>query len=167
METTFSAMSVGVLNASYAPLGDTKMDRALAMVLDGKAVIEEADESRYVRSIGGIKLPLPKVIRLLKALKVPFYVGTPIWTRHGVLDRDHRKCGYCLGPAATVDHIDPKSRGGRDEWMNTIAACLRCNSKKANNRPEEAGMALLFEPTTPQKLYLQSGKKPRKKDKSA
>lgn len=49
----------------------------------------------------------------------------------------------------TVDHIMPASRLTRieaDTWLNTVAACLKCNGYKANRTPEEAGMPLLFQP---------------------
>lgn len=165
MSSVSATAYVGVLNATYAPLGPTKLARALALVIDGRAVIQEADESQYIRSVGGVKIPLPKVIRLLNAIKVPFYVAEEYFSRRGVLERDGRKCGYCLAPATTWDHIQPSSRGGADSWMNSIAACLRCNSKKANRTPEEAGMPLLFQPTVPTKMYLNSGKKPNKRRK--
>lgn len=112
-----------------------------------------------------MKIPFPTVIRLLNAIKVPFYVAEEYFSRKGVLERDGRKCGYCLAPATTWDHIVPSSRGGADSWLNSIAACLKCNSKKANRTPEEAGMPLLFQPTVPTKMYLNSGKKPNKRKK--
>ncbi|SJN44021.1 hypothetical protein FM104_13105 [Microbacterium esteraromaticum] len=40
----------------------------------------------------------------------------------------------------------PRSRGVRDEWLNTVAACSRCNNVKADRTPEEARMVLRFAP---------------------
>jgi 5-methylcytosine-specific restriction endonuclease McrA len=152
------------MNATYELLGAAKLSRALALVIEGRAVIEKYDDTRMVRSMG-IDFPLPKVIRLLKALKVPFYISEEYFSRKGLLERDKHRCGYCGGRATTHDHIVPKSQGGRDEWMNAIAACTKCNSRKANRTPQEAGMPLLFEPTIPTKIYLRGEKKPRKKNK--
>jgi 5-methylcytosine-specific restriction endonuclease McrA len=161
-------MSVEVLNSSYLPLGNTSMARALALVLRGAAVVEKADLSREIRSAGNV-LATPKVIRLIKFVDVPFAVAPEHFTRLGVLRRDNYICGYCgeKGTAQdmTHDHILPRSRGGLDEWSNAITACKSCNSLKADRTPEEAGMVLLFEPTTPYKMYLKSGKSRPKKRK--
>jgi 5-methylcytosine-specific restriction endonuclease McrA len=51
--------------------------------------------------------------------------------------------------AHTVDHLVPQSRGGRNSWLNTVAACTRCNHRKANRTPAEAGMTLRLEPRVP------------------
>lgn len=164
MSTALATVSVGVLNATYVPLGATKLARALALVFDGRAVIEEEDPSRRIRSKGR-DVPMPLVIRLLTALKVPFTVSEQFFSKRGVLQRDKYKCGYCLGPATTHDHIVPRSKGGPDSWENAISACTKCNGKKADRTPEEAGMPLLFKPTIPTRIYLRSEKKPRKKNK--
>ena len=66
-----------------------------------------------------------------------------------MLLRDGRRCGYCAGHGTTVDHILPRSRGGRNTWLNTIAACEGCNQRKGDRTPAEAGMVLRFEATTP------------------
>lgn len=68
------------------------------------------------------------------------------WSRRGVLDRDRRRCAYCEGPGATIDHIHPASRGGESTWLNTITACVACNGARVIRTPSEAGMPLRFEP---------------------
>jgi hypothetical protein len=79
----------------------------------------------------------------------------PFLNNRRLFIRDRFLCGYCgreLGEAAlTRDHIHPVSRGGGDTWMNCVACCVRCNQKKGNRRPEEAGMELLFTPYVPDK----------------
>lgn len=165
MSTIVTAtISVNVLNSSYMPLGVTQLKRALALVIKGDAVIEESDDSRIVRSIGGVNLPFPKVIRLLRFVNVPFTYSEQYFSKRGVLERDSFKCGYCGKAATTHDHILPKSRGGADTWMNAISACVKCNGKKADRTPEEARMPLLFQPTIPMKIYLKSDT-PRRKSK--
>jgi len=167
---TIATYSVSVLNASYEDLGSTKLDRAMSLVLHGKAVVIEEDDSRIIRSMGGLEFFLPKVIRLLKYVKVPFHYGDEYFSKSGVLRRDNHTCGYCgktasQGVTLTHDHIMPKSRGGDDSWLNSITACIKCNGKKANRTPEEANMPLLFEPTVPKRLYFKSDK-PRRKRKN-
>jgi 5-methylcytosine-specific restriction endonuclease McrA len=43
----------------------------------------------------------------------------------------------------------PQSRGGTNSWQNTVAACTRCNNRKANRTPSEAGMTLAWKPGAP------------------
>lgn len=164
MSTVIAYDVVNVLNASYMPLGATKLKRALDLVIRGEAVIEEADESRLVRHANG-EYKYPLVIRMLRMIKVPIVYAEKAFSRRGVLERDKFKCGYCAGVATTHDHIVPKSRGGGDTWMNAISACFGCNNKKDNRTPEEANMPLLFQPSVPMEYFLRSGKKPKKKRK--
>jgi len=54
----------------------------------------------------------------------------------------------------TIDHILPRSRGGRDTWSNTACACSGCNHRKGARLPHEAGMKLRWEPKIPRTSYL-------------
>jgi 5-methylcytosine-specific restriction endonuclease McrA len=58
-------------------------------------------------------------------------------------------CAYCGGPAQTVDHVLPKSRGGASSWLNLVAACFGCNRAKDDRTPAEAGMKLRVTPYVP------------------
>lgn len=64
----------------------------------------------------------------------------------GILERDKYVCQYC-GPdgnkATTIDHVLPKSRGGGSNPGNLVAACFKCNQKKGDRTPDEAGMPLI------------------------
>ena len=44
----------------------------------------------------------------------------------------HDPCAYCGGPSDTIDHIEPKVRGGSDHWTNLTASCMSCNSRKGS-----------------------------------
>lgn len=61
----------------------------------------------------------------------------------GVLERDGHTCQYCNAKAYTIDHVLPKSRGGTNSPRNLVACCGRCNGRKGDRTPEEAGMPLL------------------------
>jgi hypothetical protein len=67
--------------------------------------------------------------------------------------RDQFLCAYCglqFAPhKLTIDHIIPKSFGGKNIWTNCVSACKPCNHAKADRTPEEAGMPLLFVPYVP------------------
>jgi 5-methylcytosine-specific restriction endonuclease McrA len=110
------------------------------------AEVHEAEPDRLI----GV-YPMPRVVRLVQYVVTKWrYTAGPAWSRPGVLNRDGRRCGYCGGPATTVDHIVPRSRGGRNSWMNTVAACGGCNQRKGDRTPAEAGMRLrvkAFAPT--------------------
>lgn len=169
MSTLVATESVTVLNASDLPLSKTTIARAMALVLRGEAIVSKVDESRMLRWAGG-EFPWPKVIRMLRLIAVPFDYAPEYYSRSGVLRRDGHICTYCgvtsadLGSRLTVDHILPKSKGGKDEWMNTITACVDCNGYKAARTPEEAGMDMLFQPSVPMKIYLRGKRnKPKKK----
>ena len=136
---------VVVLNASFEPLGIVPMHRALIFLIRERASIVDAVPGRTIRSAQA-EFPFPRVVQLREMVRVPYRWGQVAWTRRGLLQRDDHECAYCGKRASTVDHIVPRSRGGRDEWLNTIAACSRCNNVKANRTPEEAGMPLRFQP---------------------
>jgi 5-methylcytosine-specific restriction endonuclease McrA len=70
-------------------------------------------------------------------------------SRKGVLRRDDNSCAYCGRFANTIDHVQPRSRGGRDSWENLVACCLRCNNVKGDRTPEEMGWQLLRRPAAP------------------
>jgi len=75
--------------------------------------------------------------------------GRVIYSKAGVLRRDKFRCAYCPKRGTTIDHVLPKSRGGKSEWMNCVAACASCNERKADQTPHEAGMVLRFTPFVP------------------
>lgn len=55
-------------------------------------------------------------------------------TRFSILKRDGFRCQYCGVHAGNaelcVDHVIPKSRGGKDEEWNFLTACTDCNTGK-------------------------------------
>ncbi|HXM34557.1 MAG TPA: HNH endonuclease, partial [Pyrinomonadaceae bacterium] len=56
-------------------------------------------------------------------------------------------CGKQYSPSElTLDHVEPRSRGGESSWDNLVACCRRCNHRKGNRTPEESGMKLLRRP---------------------
>lgn len=136
-----------VLNASFEPLSTVSLNRAVVLVLQDKAVVEQSHPALRVRA-AAVELPVPRVIRLCRYVRVPFRRQAP-WSRRGVLVRDQHRCAYCGRRATTVDHVVPRSRGGADSWMNTVASCAEDNHRKADRTPEQAGMPLLHQPFVP------------------
>lgn len=143
-----------VLNASYEPLNITNWRRAIVLLLKGKA--EQVEHNgRYIYP----DFPLPTVIRLRHYIRVP-YKEIPL-TRRNILYRDGHSCQYCgyIGSDLTLDHVLPRSRGGKDTWENMVTACVRCNVRKGSRTPEEARMPLRHLPRKPHSsLYFEVSK---------
>ncbi len=147
--------NVLVLNATYEPLNIVSVKRAIVLLLKEKAELIEAAEAK-LRS-ENLQLPVPLVIRLVYFVKVPRRISLPV-TRRGVLSRDHYTCQYCgatlLAKELTVDHIVPRSRGGKMSWENVTTACEKCNGRKGDRTPTEANMKLLSKPKRPRYIAI-------------
>jgi 5-methylcytosine-specific restriction endonuclease McrA len=136
-----------VLNAGYEPLGVVSFRRAIMLVLNQKATVLEQNDELKVRSATG-EFELPSVILLSRYVRVPGSRSIPV-SRRGVLRRDSNRCAYCSKSATTIDHVQPKSRGGKDTWENLVACCLRCNNKKGDKTLAEIGWSLNVTPRMP------------------
>jgi 5-methylcytosine-specific restriction endonuclease McrA len=135
-----------LLNASLEPLCVVALPRAVTLVMSGKATVLESD-GRVLHS-EHVAVPLPVVLSLTRYVHVPMRRPLPP-TRRTVLQRDDHRCAYCGSHADTVDHVHPRSRGGRHEWGNVVAACRRCNHRKADHLLHEIGWELRWTPSAP------------------
>ena len=136
-----------VLNQDYRPIGVCGVARATTLLLLEKADLI-VDKSEYKVRSADRAFPWPSVIRLKRYISMPY--RTVILSRKNVLRRDRFRCQYCgSAHAVTIDHVLPKSRGGRDSWENLVAACIPCNNRKGNRTPEEANMPLRDKPFRP------------------
>ena len=134
-----------VLNADTMPLHTVSLRHAVRMLCRQVAEIHEAVPDRLI----GV-FPMPKIVRLITYIAPRWrFSSGPRWSRPGVLARDNRTCGYCGRAATTIDHIHPRSRGGKNTWLNTVAACGRCNQRKGDASLAESGMRLRTPPTAP------------------
>ena len=135
-----------VLNAGFEPLAVVSYRRALALVMTEKASVIQAHELPVCSATGSWERPA--VIVLSRYVRAPYSRTIPV-TRRGVLRRDDHRCAYCGGHANTVDHVTPRSRGGKDSWENLVACCQRCNNIKSDRTPAEMGWRLLVVPRMP------------------
>ncbi len=146
--------SVLVLNATFEPLSLVSVRRAVVLLLREKAELVETTERMLHSSTRS--LPEPLVIRLTRYVRLP-HRSVPA-TRTAVMLRDAYTCQYCSEmpgrPDLTVDHVVPRSRGGKHEWENLVTACKVCNHKKGSMLPEEAGMRLRRKPFEPSYVAL-------------
>jgi 5-methylcytosine-specific restriction endonuclease McrA len=128
-----------VLNATYEPLCVVPARRALLLVLMRKAVAVE--ESDVVLHSVALQVRAPAVVRLTRYVRIPYRGPVPL-TRRAVFARDGGRCVYCGVPATSIDHVVPRSRGGRHEWSNVVSACRRCNHVKADRTVADLGWRL-------------------------
>lgn len=137
-----------LLNASWEPLGAVGFQRGVVMVVCGKAeLVAPASDGSLLHS-EHLVIPCPSVIQLTVYARVPYRARVPL-TRAGLMARDGRRCVYCRGPAETIDHVVPRSRGGPHCWENCVACCGRCNRKKADRLLAELGWSLPRTPASP------------------
>ena len=156
-----------VLNRSWAVVHTTTVKRALTLAINRVANIIAPDtfevhdfeswaqlsvpqDEPMVRTVS-LQIRVPEVIVLssydsIPRKEVPF-------TRRNLYKRDAFTCQYCgkrmPGEDLSIDHVVPRSRGGGTSWTNCVLACLRCNVRKGNRTPAEAGMMLLAKPVRP------------------
>jgi len=136
-----------VLNNNYEPLNVCNMRRAVSLILLGKAeVVQDAPDPIY--TMRG-NLTAPSILKMRYSVKRP--MPQLRLSRHSVLARDQYTCQYCgsTGKELTIDHVIPRWVGGENTWDNLVACCRKCNLKKADKTPQQAGMKLFRRPKRP------------------
>lgn len=137
------------LNADYQPMEIITWRKAIELWWDDKVEIVTDYEDFQLKSVS-ITMNCPAVVRMLQ------YCG---WrrkvkcTRNNIMRRDKWTCQYCgIKPGTAdlnLDHVVPRSRGGKTTWDNVVTSCIKCNSRKADKTPSEANMKLNSEPRRP------------------
>jgi len=160
-----------VLNKHWHPLRVTTVQDAIGLVAKGHALIIDAnndfathelqswnDVSKAKKEFGEgmirscrLSLVPPEVIMVTTYEKQG--ERSVVFSRRNLFKRDKYTCQYCgvqPGPdELTVDHVLPRSKGGKSTWENTALACFECNKRKADRTPEQAGMKLRKTPKKP------------------
>ncbi len=143
------ARKVLLLNASYEALNIVSAPKALALIWRRVAEVVELDAGRVLCAPHFV-FEVPSVIRLTQYVDVRARRNRAT-NRARILIRDKYRCQYCgrKGTAfdLTLDHIVPRSRGGRSLAENLCAACRACNNRKGDRTPDEARMPLLSNPS--------------------
>lgn len=142
-----------LLSYDYTALRVIPVKQAIKLIFSDKAEIVSEFKDRVVKSVTKV-FRLPSVIRLLNKFKLKFNVRL---TRKNILIRDKYRCRYCgkedTPSSLTLDHVIPRSRGGKFSWENIVTCCSSCNAKKSDRTPEEAGMKLLGGPPDRLDMY--------------
>ena len=138
-----------LLNADYTFLNLVNWKRAICLMAKGKVEVVK-DSPRTIRNASGKVLKVPAVMRLIKLIRT-IYRTSVTFTKRNILIRDRFKCAYCGArrEKLSIDHIIPKSRGGKMTFENCVAACKPCNLKKGGRTPNEARMYLKIRPYQP------------------
>ena len=136
-----------ILNSDFRALTICSVNKAFLLVYMNKAEVVNKVENQYLRTISR-SFDMPSVIRLYSYVNMP-YKGVML-NRQNVFKRDGNLCVYCgVREELTLDHVMPRSRGGKTNWTNLVTACKKCNAKKGDYTPEEAGMRLPYKPFKP------------------
>ena len=136
-----------ILNADFRALTVCTMSKAFLLIYLDKAEIITKVKNGLLRSVNAT-FPMPSVIRLYNYVKMP-YRGV-ILTRQNLFKRDSYTCLYCNSKKdLTLDHVIPKSKGGKTTWTNLVTACQDCNSRKSDHSLEKAGLTLPYQPFRP------------------
>ncbi|WP_348539851.1 MULTISPECIES: HNH endonuclease [Spirulina sp. CCY15215] len=144
------SQSVVVFSKNYLPLSRINIRRAIALLVTGKAEPVDffSDKFWEIRS-PSVKFQVPEHIRLTMTQTERVW-KIPAVNRREVLRRDKNTCQYCGSKhKLTLDHVIPRSKGGKHVWDNVVIACEGCNSKKGARTPREAGMPLFQKPKAP------------------
>ena len=162
-----------VLNKCWTPVGTVPLQRAIIMLFstykNGEPKARIIDHESYQtftwddwsklklratdEAIQGVNIAfrVPEVILLSKYDKLP--QPKVHFSRRNLFKRDGMVCQYCRkkfsSDLLTIDHVTPKSFGGKSVWSNCVLCCVPCNSRKANRTPEQAGMTLRKVPKKP------------------
>ena len=110
----------------------------------------EPDGHDWVTTVN-FYVAVPRIIRLLFYDRLPRTEVT--FNRRNIFARDKNRCQYCGKRYPTselsLDHIIPRSAGGKAVWENIVCACTNCNVKKGGRTPQQAHMTLIQKPARP------------------
>lgn len=158
-----------VLNKSFYAIQVISWKRAISLVyLDHARIVDQAyntysfanwrdlahniigHPSGYIHT-PNFKIVIPDVIALRTFNGLP--KSEVKFTRRNIYEHYNYRCNYCGNKFTTselnLDHVLPRSRGGKTDWANVVTSCIPCNLRKGNRTPEEADMAMRVSPSKP------------------
>ncbi len=144
------------LDSTYRPIEVIDAIEALVMCLVGKAMPLETYEKRISSPSRSFELPAVIVLKTIVRFR---FTGVSC-SRVNVIYRDKNHCQYCAKSfpteELTLDHVLPKSRGGKNTWTNLVASCKKCNQRKGCKTPHEANMHPISNPKKPKVSILRT-----------
>ena len=117
---------------NYLPLSLISWKASITYLWMNKVTVLDWYDDWLVRSTTW-ETKVPAVVMLKKMQRRRAYSR---FSKNNLFIRDLYTCQYCSKLYGridlTIDHVVPLSRGGKTTWDNVVAACVSCNSKKAN-----------------------------------
>jgi len=140
-------MKALVLNQDYQPISICSVQRAFVLVFLKKVKMLSTFDNKAFHTVRET-YEVPAVIQLHEYINVPY--RSVELSRNNIFKRDNFTCQYCgCETDLSLDHVIPKSKGGRSNWSNLVTACKKCNALKGDDLPDEAGMPLEILPYKP------------------
>ncbi len=169
--------NVLVLNRLYMAVRVVSARRAFSLLLRNLAEVISVDEAGYssytmnswiemsalkaqferethdfVKTVR-FEIAVPRIIRLFGYDRLPRQDVK--LNRRNIYARDSSLCQYCgkkfPSQELSLDHVVPRSLGGKTTWDNLVCACVYCNAKKGGRTPHQAHMHLLKIPVKPKR----------------
>ena len=139
-----------LLNANHRPIYTITLRRSLKLIESNKAYIIE---HQGILNSPSLSVKRPVIVALKEYRQIPEPKFIPI-NRKVVSLRDNHLCQYCGESGETIDHVIPKSKGGRHTWENIVLCCKSCNSKKGDKLLHELNWKLVKLPKVPEILRV-------------
>ena len=136
-----------VLNADNSPINMTSFKKGYNLIHKGRAEVLATEKTHMIET-ENLSIERPVVIRLFKYVIMPFKKIT--LSKTNIFKRDKHACVYCGSKERlTIDHVIPKSKGGKNTWDNLVTSCFPCNHRKGSKSLAEAKLVLKEDPTVP------------------
>lgn len=169
--TTLLDNPITILDKNYVPIKIGTVKNGISLLFSEKALVIDPTFNTYtiwewieysktnkdptipvIRS-ASLNLVIPEVVIIPTYMRKIEHLKKLKYSRNSVLKRDSFTCMYC-GTVKnrhdlTVDHIIPRSKGGKSVWLNIVTSCKPCNTKKADKTLQDVGMKLLKLPRIP------------------
>lgn len=140
-----------LLSQGYLPIATISWQRAITLLFQDKVEVIEEYDGKDLHSTS-IHFKMPAVVRLINKIRRSKKQHIK-FSRANIYTRDGWKCQYCgkKGKSSdlNLDHVTPRSKGGKTCWENIVTSCIECNNKKKDKSPTQAGMKLRKRPYTP------------------
>lgn len=161
-----------VLNRNWLPIAVVTVKDALTTVFGGltdepKALIIDPSTFERLDWEDWSKLKVELTDEVIRSANMAFRIPEVIlltgydrlpspkvnFSRRTLYKRDNNTCQYCGNHSSTnnlsIDHVVPRSKGGKTTWENCVLACVDCNAKKADRLLSDCGMKLRCTPKKP------------------
>ncbi len=164
-----------ILNRNYMAVRVTSARRAFSLLVRNLAEVIHVEDGQYlaydfdtwvelsefkqefephqydwVRTVR-MSIAVPRIIRLTLYDRLPR--RDVKFNRRNIFARDSNRCQYCGKKFSTtelsLDHVIPRSQGGKTTWDNVVCCCLNCNVKKGGRTPHQAHLKLITKPVKP------------------